>query len=431
MRAYTTKAQIRNSEIQGEEDSWKTIQRGYQGLHDAVNKAEINFQAMAGYSPEETAPDIKGLDDLKNRETVLMNEASELLPLIEKEDNDFIETRKNYQQLHAKSLKLNNTLTKNNIYSPEQIEPVIEEVEALETLQNEVLDRQEIIWDNVLTDEEKKILKENAGELPEEDAVSAKKDQFKDIQGKEVYRNSTVTKLNTEKNWAVNHTQAIKDIDKAIEELPYPGEEPSMVGGITLLLLGALAVAAGAVLAYRMDLKYAAISLGGFVLIALGGYMLNRTGSARVESEREKIQGELDNLDKEIKSLSVGLEQTEEQIKTGNAELNDWVKKYGKDDSEVSEAGITKIGENAAKVRSLREKENTIKENEAFINENNEYIIKELNRISGTYRVIRGMNVKEALKMLRHSEEEYEKLEDRCKRTEHYCGSWYGTKPPR
>ena len=430
MRAYTTKAQIRNSEIQGEEDSWKTIQRGYQGLHDAVNKAEINFQAMAGYSPEETAPDIKGLDDLKNRETVLMNEASELLPLIEKEDNDFIETRKNYQQLHAKSVKLNNTLTKNNIYSPEQIEPVIEEVEALETLQNEVLDRQEIIWDNVLTDEEKKILKENAGELPEEDAVSAKKDQFKDIQGKEVYRNSTVTKLNTEKNWAVNHTQAIKDIDKAIEELPYPGKEPSMAGGITLLLLGALAVAAGAVLAYRMDLKYAAISLGGIIFIALGGYMLNRTGSARVvyraqleeynnnraakESEKEKIQGELDNLEKEIKSLSVGLEQTEEQIKTGNAELNDWVKKYGKDDSEVSEAGITKIGENAAKVRSLREKENTIKENEAFINENNEHIIKELNRISGTYRVIRGMNVKEALKMLRHSEEEYEKLEDRC-----------------
>ena len=52
--------------------------------------------------------------------------------------------------------------------------------------------------------------------------------------------------------------------------------------------------------------------------------MLNRTGSARVvyraqleeynnnraakESEKEKIQGELDNLDKEIKSLSVGLE---------------------------------------------------------------------------------------------------------------------------
>ena len=430
MRALTTKAQIRNSEIHGEEDSWKNIQRGYQGLHEVVIRTEETFEGMKGYSPEETAPDIQGLDDLKNRETVLMNEASELLPLIEKEDNDFIETRKNYQLLHARSAKLNNTLSKNDIYSSEHIEPVIEEIEALETLQNEVMDRQEIIWNNVLTDEEKKILKENAGELPEEKDVQEKKALYRDLQEKEVYRNSTSAKLNTEKGWASNHTQTIKDIDQAISDLPDPGDEPSMGAGIALLLIGALAVAAGAVLAYRVMLQYALISVTGIAFIVIGGFLLNRIGSARVvyrselddynskkaEKEKEKatIQGELDTLEKEINTLSTDLEQTEGQITKGNTELNDWVRKYGKNDSEVSEAEITKIGENAVKVRALREKEKLITENETFINENNGHIKRELNRIAGTYRVIRGMDVSESLNMLRHSEEEFEKLQERC-----------------
>ncbi len=430
MRELATNAQIRSSEIRSEEESWRNAQRGYQGLHDAVLKAEKNFEDMQGYSPEETSPDIEKLDELKERETVLIDEAASLLPLIEKEDSDLMETRKTYQTLHARSVKLSNTLTKNDIYSPEQIEDVIKEVEELETLQNEVMDRQDIIWNNVLREEEKKILKENKGELPEENSVSEMKKKYQTIQDKEAYRNNTVSKLNTEKGWAANHAQNILEIDKTISELPNPGEEPSMGLGIGILLVGAIAVAVGAVLAFRLKLEYAGISLAGILLMVIGGMLLNSTSTKRTvyrtqldeyntqkeekEKEKGRVQNELESIEKEVKELSENVEKADEELTKERTELNGWIAKYGNGKTEVSEEAITRIGENAEKVRSLREKESMIAEHEEFVNKNNEYIKKELNRISGTYRVIRGMDVPEALNMLHHSEKEYEKLEDRC-----------------
>lgn len=429
MRNLSTRSKVRATEIRGEEESWKSIQRGYEMLHNTVEKATQNFAEMKGYSAEETGPDIQKLDELKDRETAIQEEAESLMPLIEKEDSDWTSTKKTYDNLHVKSKKLKKALDNNEIYSPAQVEEAIEKVEELQDIETDIKERKDLISRTLLTDEEKKKIEENKGEIPEAGESETMLKRYKTLKDKEEYRNNSNEKLDKEKARAMDHIQAIKNIDQAISEIANPGTEPSKGIGTALLVIGLIVLLGGAALAYFVKVELAAIGLVGIVLIALGIMSLKRSGEALAvyktaldeynqkktekEQEKEKVQNELNEIEGSIKTMSQELAKTDEQIEEERNKITKWITSYGKGETELSEETITKIGERTDEIRDLRAKENKLAENKKFIEEKTEYVKTSLSGIAKVYRDTRGMDVDGTLKFLRRGDEEYEKLEKR------------------
>lgn len=426
IRDQRTQEEIRASQINSETETWKTLQNGYQALHATLENAERKAKEMKNYAPEATKDDIRMLDELHDSKTAMEAEMEELAPLVEKEDDDYKAAKQKYAELHHRVMRLKKLTEQNVVYSPEQIDERVDQLTKLSELQNEVQERQDQMTRSALSDEEKKILEDYKGDLPESGSAKDITERLHTVRDKEDFREEQTIKLNAEKTKAADLTITLQTLDDEIAALPKPGAQPSMTPGLIIIIVGALMLAGGPFGAYMVRIELAALALVGIIMIVVGVVMLNRFQKATEifkaateeynkqfserKEKKKKASDDLDVVEKQIASLNGEIESAQKIIDTQGKEVRDWINKYGTDEKDLTDEVIRHIGEHTDQVRDLRKREDDLSKDAQFIREQNLNIGISQNKIANTYHETAGMNIEGMISFLNQGKDEYIKL---------------------
>ena len=412
-----------------EEESWKNTQTRFASLTKDVEVRQADLDRLKEYDPEKTAPGIAKINELSSRRQDLNRQKESLEAMLQKEADEWEVLKGKFRDLKAETAAVQSELDGMAECSPERIKPYLDRLAEVQKMEQAVSIRQEALERNKITEEEKGILEANKDPLPEPGEADRMKVIYRRIMQEQAEKDSYTQKIDTEKVKAEDLNTQLLKIDEIKDADLTPVEEPAKGYGTLLIVLGVIALIAGAAAAVMVSLPLAAIAVLGLALIIFGLISGNKyrkayaeyeayvteTERRKTEKEQKKaeIRDEIDLVQKGIVSLNGSLEESSARMKDDEREVIRWVQRYGRSEKLITEEVLTRIGINAERLRVLRAKAKDQKETRDYIRKQTDYINGILAHTEALYKDAAGMSADEAADCLRKKETEYRLVEGR------------------
>lgn len=408
-----------------ETESWAATKKRYTALTDEIQKHQDELERMQAYNPSAIEAPIRHLNELLVRRQDLEREKKSLETVLEKESADWETLKKKFAGLREETEARQKVLDDDSPAVPERIRPRIEKLVELQKLEQAIKIKQEAIDRNRITEEEKGILNANTGDLPEAGEADRMKERYRSLLKEQQEKQSVAVSITEEQKKADDLNKSLKELEGTELVLEHaPVEEPVKGMSTVFMILGALLIIGGGIAAAMVNPLIAALAVLGLVLLVLGftgsrkyrqryqeyqAYITEKNQKeAEADQKKADLRKQIDDVEAGIRNLTEELESNSTQMKDNQKEIVGWVKKYGRNEKQVTEEVISRIGINSDRLRNLRAKSKEIADTKKFIDDETAYIRQILRNLKEEYPETDGMNVDQAAEALRKRETAYQ-----------------------
>ena len=275
-------------------------------------------------------------------------------------------------------------LERQGAFDEAHVRPAIAKLEELQRTQQRVDEKKEDIPSFALSQEEKTLLADIPGDLPDADEGTEILSKHRSVAQHQAAAQGVRARLDGEKSKADSLSASLTQLESVISSHMDAVAEPKKPAGTALIVVGILLVIAGAALGVLMMPVLVAVAAVGLLLCIIGvtgksSYKkkvqafeaYKQADAQRQEANQKKaeLQAQLTREQTEIASLEQELGEHNAVIDSDGSVISTWIARWGQADGEVSETIITQIMDRAAVVRRLREKQAAADSVQDFVNE--------------------------------------------------------------
>lgn len=409
------------SEWDRERDSWSDQKKRYAALTEEATRLQEEAGKAEDYSPETIGPVISALEALQERHRTLTQQSTDQDGAIRQEADGWSEKMRRYASLKEEVERLRRQTGERSRFAPENAAPTITELEELQKQQQIVDMKSEELRGEQLTAEQRALLAQYPGELPDTAEgnrilktirVIAKK--ISDLQGLEARKAGEQSRADSLRV-SIGQLAALPDEDAGVVEEPKRSPGAAMIGA------GAAAAVLGAVLMFVIAPVMAVVAVAGAILAVLGvvshsgyqtklktyeAYRASATQRQETQKKKAELQSQLDATERSVASLQEQLDGLNRDIQTEQAAVDSWAANW-LSGGEATEDSVAAALDHARQVAKLREKQRDADEKERLIQEKKACIAAGGKKLEGQFPELAGKSLADALDLLRSSQTDY------------------------